>query len=40
VVTHSSHLTLEPSYPPLTLLKERRHGDSFIAIYQEQSGES
>jgi 16S rRNA (guanine966-N2)-methyltransferase len=40
VVTHSPHLTLEPSYPPLTLLKERRHGDSCIAIYQEQSGES
>ena len=33
------HLALNESYPPLTLLKERRHGDSFIAIYQKE-GES
>jgi 16S rRNA (guanine966-N2)-methyltransferase len=39
VVTHSPHLTLEPRYPPLTRLKERRHGDSCIAIYQKE-GES
>jgi len=36
VVTHSPHLTLNPSYAPLTMLKERRHGDSCIAIYQKE----
>ena len=36
VVTHSSHLTLEPVYPPLSLIKERRHGDSCIAIYHTE----
>jgi len=36
VVTHSPHLTLEPTYPPLTRLKERRHGDSCIAVYQKE----
>jgi 16S rRNA (guanine(966)-N(2))-methyltransferase RsmD len=36
VVTHSSHLTLEPNYPPLSLIKERRHGDSCIAIYHKE----
>jgi 16S rRNA (guanine966-N2)-methyltransferase len=35
VVTHSIHLTLEESYPPLKLIKERRHGDSCIAIYHK-----
>jgi 16S rRNA (guanine966-N2)-methyltransferase len=33
IVTHSPHLTLETAYPPLSLIKERRHGDSCIAIY-------
>jgi 16S rRNA (guanine966-N2)-methyltransferase len=36
VVTHSIHLTLETSYPPLTLIKERRHGDSCIALYHKE----
>jgi len=36
VVTHSPHLALDSSYPPLRLLKERRHGDSVIALYQKQ----
>jgi 16S rRNA (guanine966-N2)-methyltransferase len=36
VVTHSPHLTLESSYPPLKLIKERRHGDSCIAIYRKE----
>jgi 16S rRNA (guanine(966)-N(2))-methyltransferase RsmD len=36
VVTHSPRLTLEAAYPPLTRLKERRHGDSCIAIYQKE----
>ena len=36
VVTHSPHLTLEPQYSPLTLIKERRHGDSVINIYRKE----
>ncbi len=36
VVTHSSHLNLETQYPPLSLIKERRHGDSCIAIYRKE----
>jgi 16S rRNA (guanine966-N2)-methyltransferase len=36
VVTHSSHLTLAPKYPPLSLIKERRHGDSCIAFYRKE----
>jgi 16S rRNA (guanine966-N2)-methyltransferase len=35
-VTHSPHLTLEPQYPPLKLIKERRHGDSVIALYHKE----
>ena len=35
VVTHSPHLSLESSYAPLSLIKERRHGDSCIAIYRK-----
>ena len=35
VVTHSSHLSLSSSYAMLNLIKERRHGDSCIAIYQK-----
>jgi len=35
VVTHSPHLSLESTYAPLHLIKERRHGDSCIAIYQK-----
>jgi len=37
VVTHSPHLSLEKTYAPLSLVKERRHGDSCIAIYQKES---
>ena len=37
VVTHSSHLTLETKYPPLSLVKDRRHGDSCIAIYNKEA---
>ncbi len=36
VVTHSFHLTLEPKYPPLGLIKDRRHGDSCIALYRKE----
>jgi 16S rRNA (guanine966-N2)-methyltransferase len=37
IVTHSPHLTLETAYPPLSLIKERRHGDSVIAIYHKEA---
>jgi 16S rRNA (guanine966-N2)-methyltransferase len=36
VVTHSPHLTLETAYSPLKMIKERRHGDSVIAIYRKE----
>jgi 16S rRNA (guanine966-N2)-methyltransferase len=36
VVTHSPHLPLDSTYAPLHVLKERRHGDSFITIYQKE----
>jgi 16S rRNA (guanine966-N2)-methyltransferase len=36
VVTHSPRLSLNSTYAPLHLLKERRHGDSCIAIYQKE----
>ncbi|MFC1892790.1 16S rRNA (guanine(966)-N(2))-methyltransferase RsmD [Chloroflexota bacterium] len=35
IVTHSPHLSLNPTYGPLNLAKERRHGDSFIVVYQK-----
>jgi len=35
VVTHSPRLSLESSYAPLSLIKERRHGDSCIAMYRK-----
>ena len=37
VVTHSTHLPLSSTYATLNLIKERRHGDSCIAIYQKES---
>lgn len=36
VVTHSPHLSLESAYAPLTLTKEYRHGDSYIATYHKE----
>jgi len=36
VVTHSPHLSLNSAYAPLNLIKERRHGDSCIALYQKE----
>ena len=36
VATHSPRLSLSPVYAPLKLVKEHRHGDSFIAIYQKE----
>lgn len=35
VVTHSPRLTLSSTYGSLNLIKEHRHGDSCIAIYQK-----
>ena len=37
VVTHSSRFPLAQSYPPLKALKERRHGDSCITVYQKEA---
>ena len=36
VVTHSPHLPLSSSYATLNLIKEHRHGDSCISIYQKE----
>ena len=37
VVTHSPHLTLDSRYGTLGLTRERRHGDSCIALYQKEA---
>jgi len=37
VVTHSPHSPLNSTYGALHLIKERRHGDSCIAVYQRES---
>jgi len=36
VVTHSPRLPLNSTYAPLNLIKEHRHGDSCIAVYQKE----
>ena len=36
VITHSPRLTLEPGYDSLTVVKERRHGDSCISVYRKE----
>jgi 16S rRNA (guanine(966)-N(2))-methyltransferase RsmD len=36
VVTHSPHLPLDSTYATLNLIKERRHGDSCIAVYRKE----
>ncbi len=36
VVTHSPHLSLEPTYATLNIVKEHRHGDSCISIYKKE----
>ncbi|MBA7635982.1 Ribosomal RNA small subunit methyltransferase D [subsurface metagenome] len=36
VVTHSPHLPLNSTYATLSLIKERRHGDSCIAVYRKE----
>jgi 16S rRNA (guanine(966)-N(2))-methyltransferase RsmD len=37
VVTHSPHLPLESTYTPLQAIKERRHGDSCIKVFQKEA---
>jgi 16S rRNA (guanine(966)-N(2))-methyltransferase RsmD len=37
VVTHSTHFSLNPTYATLSLTKDRRHGDSCIAIYHKEN---
>jgi 16S rRNA (guanine(966)-N(2))-methyltransferase RsmD len=36
VVTHSPHLPLDSTYAALNLIKEYRHGDSCIAMYEKE----
>ncbi len=36
VVTHSPHLTLNPSYDKISMVKEHRHGDSCISIFRKE----
>ena len=36
VVTHSPHLPLDSTYAALNLIKEYRHGDSCISIYEKE----
>ena len=36
VVTHSPHLRLDSAYATLNLVKEHRHGDSCIAVYEKE----
>jgi len=38
VVTHSPHLPLNSTYASLNLMKEYRHGDSCINLYQKEVG--
>jgi 16S rRNA (guanine(966)-N(2))-methyltransferase RsmD len=37
VVTHSPHHSLGPTYATLNLIKEHRHGDSCISVYQKEA---
>ena len=36
VVTHSPHVPLNSTYATLNLVKQSRHGDSCIAVYQKE----
>ncbi len=36
VVTHSPHFPLNSTYAALNLVKQSRHGDSCIAVYQKE----
>jgi len=37
VVTHSSRMALRPAYGQMAVVKEYRHGDSSIALYQKEA---
>jgi 16S rRNA (guanine966-N2)-methyltransferase len=37
VITHSPRVTLDERYGGLKMVKERRHGDSVIAIYRKEA---
>jgi 16S rRNA (guanine(966)-N(2))-methyltransferase RsmD len=37
IITHSPHFSLESHYGALSLLRERRHGDSCIAVYRREA---
>ena len=37
VITHSTHLTLSPTYDCINAVKEHRHGDSCISIYRKET---
>jgi 16S rRNA (guanine966-N2)-methyltransferase len=37
VVTHSPRRPLNSAYTTLNLIKEYRHGDSVIALYQKEA---
>ena len=37
VVTHSPHLQLNSTYASLSIIKQRRHGDSCIEVYQKEN---
>lgn len=39
VITHSPRVTLDEAYGALKMLKERRHGDSVIAIFHKENAE-
>lgn len=39
VITHSPRVTLDEAYGGLKMLKERRHGDSVIAIFHREAQE-
>ena len=40
VVPHTSRFSSRPSYSGLSLIKERRHGDTSVSIYQKEMTES
>ena len=37
IITHSSRFRLNPSYGPIKLQREYRHGDSVIALYRKET---
>jgi 16S rRNA G966 N2-methylase RsmD len=37
VVTHSPHLPFNSAYSSLSMIKDRRHGDSYISVFQKEA---